>query len=61
MAPRFNDAGKFRALALEALAIADQMKDPDNQTAMMAIAAVYKRLAEQAEKESARWKKPRDD
>jgi hypothetical protein len=44
-----DDAIRLRLRAIEAMTIADQMKDPFCKQAMIAIAAGYERLAEHAE------------
>jgi hypothetical protein len=46
-------ARQLRMLAVEVLAIADQMNDPHFKRIMIAIAASYERLAEHAAKREA--------
>ena len=43
------EATRWRMKAIEALAIADEMTNPDTKAIMLTIAAGYDRLAEQAE------------
>jgi hypothetical protein len=44
-----EDAQRLRLRAIEAMIIADQMRDPVCKRAMITIAAGYERLAEHAE------------
>jgi hypothetical protein len=54
-----NLAEHWRALAIEALEIADQMSDPDAEEVMWRLAMRYERMAKQAERPSHRYTQPR--
>jgi hypothetical protein len=49
MAEDGDDAERWRKLAAETVAVAEEMTDPDAKRVMLFIAEGYKRLAEQAE------------
>ena len=44
-----DPAERWRTLAMEAIAIADEMTDPESKRVLLFIAEAYKRLAERAQ------------